>query len=171
MKYVDSARRQVVMTILLALAAAGAAIRHWAPNPSVPRDIGTVMLVLWLPAVGNLVAFVIRKLPRRVARPTVFASGGPFTAHLDVELTDPSLEEMQGGDAEFLLVVGSEGFRARTAAAPSEMAWDGSHPVALQLLNPVIALRRLPVGSTVLLMRKEMVVARGRVLSHSNPGH
>jgi len=27
------------------------------------------------------------------------------------------------------------------------------------------------VGSTVLLMRKEMVVAKGRVLSHSNPRH
>jgi hypothetical protein len=50
MKIVDSGRRQVVMCVLLGLAAAGAAIRHWADNPSLARDIGTLLLVLWLPA-------------------------------------------------------------------------------------------------------------------------
>ena len=61
MKYVTSARRQIIMATLLGLAIIGAAMRYWAPNPSTTRDIGTLMLVLWLPAVGNLVAFVVRE--------------------------------------------------------------------------------------------------------------
>ena len=66
------------MAVLLFLAVIGAAIRHWADNPSLLRDIGTLMLVLWLPAVGNLVAFVIRRVPwRRVREPRAFAARSP----------------------------------------------------------------------------------------------
>jgi len=46
------------MAVMLVLAAAGGVIREMAPNPSVLRDIGTLMLVLWLPAVGNLVCYL-----------------------------------------------------------------------------------------------------------------
>jgi hypothetical protein len=62
MKYVSSGRRQIVMIVLLALSVVGGAIRHWADNPSVARDVGTLLMVLWLPAVGNLVAFLIAKV-------------------------------------------------------------------------------------------------------------
>lgn len=62
MKTVTSSRRQIVMVVLLVLAVIGAAIRYWAPNPSAARDVGTLLLVLWLPAVGNLVAFAIGKM-------------------------------------------------------------------------------------------------------------
>ena len=65
MKYVTSSRRQIVMATLLGLAIVGGAIRYWAPNPSTARDIGTLLLVMWLPAVGNLVAFVVRQLHKR----------------------------------------------------------------------------------------------------------
>jgi hypothetical protein len=65
MKYVTSARRQIIMATLLGLAIVGAAMRYWAPNPSATRDIGTLMLVLWLPAVGNLVSFVVREWHKR----------------------------------------------------------------------------------------------------------
>ncbi|MES2633543.1 MAG: hypothetical protein V4669_11260 [Pseudomonadota bacterium] len=65
MKIVTSSRRQIVMGVLLLLAVIGAAVRYWAPNPSTARDVGTLMLVLWLPAVGNLVAFAISKMPAR----------------------------------------------------------------------------------------------------------
>ena len=58
-----SPRRQLAMCVLLGLALVGAGIRHWADNPSTLRDVGTLMLVLWLPAVGNLVGFVIREFP------------------------------------------------------------------------------------------------------------
>ena len=65
MKYVTSSRRQIVMVTLLVLAIVGGAVRYWAPNPSTARDIGTLLLVMWLPAVGNLVSFVIREWHRR----------------------------------------------------------------------------------------------------------
>ena len=65
MKYVTSSRRQIVMATLLGLAIVGAAMRYWAPNPSGARDIGTLLMVMWLPAVGNLVAFAVRQLHKR----------------------------------------------------------------------------------------------------------
>ncbi|MES2785777.1 MAG: hypothetical protein V4684_09960 [Pseudomonadota bacterium] len=65
MKTVTSARRQIVMGVLLVLALIGAAVRFWAPDPSAARDVGTLLLVLWLPAVGNLVAFAIGKVQAR----------------------------------------------------------------------------------------------------------
>ena len=65
MKYVTSSRRQIVMATLLVLAIVGGAMRYWAPNPSTARDIGTLLLVMWLPAVGNLVSFVVRQFHKR----------------------------------------------------------------------------------------------------------
>jgi uncharacterized membrane protein len=65
MKYITSSRRQIVMATLLGLAIVGAAVRYFAPNPSVTRDIGTLLMVMWLPAVGNLVAFAVRQLHKR----------------------------------------------------------------------------------------------------------
>ena len=40
-------------------------MRYWAPNPWAARDIGMLMRVLWLPAVGNLVSFVVREWHKR----------------------------------------------------------------------------------------------------------
>ena len=65
MKYVTSSRRQIVMATLLGLAIVGAAMRYWAPNPSTARDIGTLLLVMWLPAVGNIISFVVRQFHKR----------------------------------------------------------------------------------------------------------
>ena len=59
-----SSRRKLIVIVLLALALVGAGMRYWAPNPSVTRDIGTLLLVLWLPVIGNVVAFVINRVTR-----------------------------------------------------------------------------------------------------------
>ena len=59
-----SSRRKLIVIVLLALALVGAGMRHWAPNPSVMRDMGTLLLVLWLPVIGNVVAFVINRVTR-----------------------------------------------------------------------------------------------------------
>jgi hypothetical protein len=42
-------RRKAVVIVLLALAVVGGAIRHWASNPSTLRDLGSLLLVLWVP--------------------------------------------------------------------------------------------------------------------------
>ena len=65
MKYVTSSRRQIIMATLLGLAIVGAAMRYWAPNPSTARDIGTLLMVMWLPAVGNIISFAVRQFHKR----------------------------------------------------------------------------------------------------------
>ena len=115
MKIVDSRRRQIVMAVLLGLAAAGAAIRYWADNPSLARDIGTLLLVLWLPAVGNLVAFAVRKLVPRLRRARNFEENRPFKAQLRAEIVPHQpAQPAEAGTRDCVLVIGHEGFRART---------------------------------------------------------
>ncbi len=170
MKYVSSSRRQIVMAVLLGLAALGAAIRHWAPNPSLARDIGTLMLVLWLPAVGNLVAFVVRKLPRRAPRPTGFEAASPFAADLIAKFVSEQeqAERIASLPAELALctlVVGNEGFTARTSAPLSQVLTPapGMREVPLQLLRPSHALPRLAPGTRFQCLVGSAVVSNGTV--------
>lgn len=170
MKYVSSSRRQIVMAVLLGLAAIGAAIRHWAPNPSLARDIGTLMLVLWLPAVGNLVAFAVRKIPRRAPRPTGFEPAAPFTPHLvarlvSVEEQSEKIASLPADLALCTLVVGKEGFTARAVSPLAQVlpAAPGAHEVPLQLLRPSHALPRLPAGTQFQCLVGSAVIAAGTV--------
>jgi hypothetical protein len=170
MKYVDSHRRQIAMAVLLGLAAIGAAVRYWAPNPSLARDIGTLLLVMWLPAVGNLVAFVVRKLPRRAPRPTGFEAASPFApdlvAHLvSVEEQAERIASLPAGLALCTLVVGKEGFTARAASPLAEVlaAGPGAREVPLQLLRPSHALPRLPAGTRFQCLVGSSVIADGTV--------
>jgi hypothetical protein len=168
MKVVTSSRRQLVMAVLLVLATVGAAMRHWAADPSLLRDIGTLLLVLWLPAVGNLVAFVVAKLPRRSRIDTGFAPDSPFNAHLSAELTPlaaavipPSLD-LSG--RRCTLVVGPQGFTARLPVELSQWLSAGT-PQALEFefLRPEPALRALPPGTQFHVAAGSTVVGKGRV--------
>jgi hypothetical protein len=162
MKIVDSRRRQVVMCVLLALAAAGASIRHWADNPSLARDIGTLLLVLWLPAVGNLVAFAVRKLAPRLRRVDGFEPNSAFDAHFFAEIVPLQTGAAAGLDVrDFVLVIGHEGFRARVARPLAATA----ETVGLQLLRPNLALPRLGPDVAFQVMVGERIVARGQVRS------
>eukprot|EP01034_Spumella_vulgaris_P006289 gene6289-8010_t len=49
---VSSSSRRVAMAVLLGLAVLGGVIRYTATNPSTLRDVGTLLLVLWVPAIG-----------------------------------------------------------------------------------------------------------------------
>ena len=162
MKIVDSRRRQIVVAVLLGLAAAGAAIRYWADNPSLARDIGTLLLVLWLPAVGNLVAFAVRKLAPRLRPARGFAPGSPFKAQLRAEIVpNQTAAPPAPGMGDCVLVIGQEGFRARTGQPlPAATA-----TVELELLRPVLALPRLAPGTAFQVMVGENLVASGRVLA------
>jgi hypothetical protein len=166
MKHVTSSRRQIVMAALIALALVGAAMRYWAADPSVARQIGTLLLVLWLPAVGNLVAFVIRTLPARARRPTGFGAARAFTPQLIVRISPLEAGASPAPDeSRFTLVVGSEGFTARTAVPLSQvLAGTGTPPeVLLELLRPKLALPRLPPGTRFHLLVGQVAVAEGTV--------
>ena len=167
MKIVDSRRRQLVMAVLLGLAMLGAAMRYWADNPSLVRDAGTLLLVLWLPAVGNLVAFVIRKLPRRARRPSSFAAGTPFTRHLTAEVT-PLTHTVPGlGPLEqsCTVILGKEGFTARSGLPLAQWLAGGAvQPMDFELLRPSAGSQRLRPGAAFHVVVGVMAVAKGRVI-------
>ncbi len=175
MKIVSSSRRQIVMAVLLTLAAVGAAMRYTADNPSLTRDIGTLMLVLWLPAVGNLVAFVIRKFPRRALPAAGFQQGQAFAPELRAEIRRIDATPAAAGTPDALqrdctVVLGTEGFRARTATPLSELPADGSAQAAdLQFLRPDLAVPRLPPGTAFTLLAGTALVGTGRVLGPTQP--
>ena len=164
-------RRQVIVAVLLALAIVGAGMRAWADNPSLARDIGTLLLVLWLPAVGNIVAFGIRRW--RAAHPPrpPFDPAAPFQSHLLVELARVGPASAGATDASLCtLVVGSEGFTARLAQ-PLAQWLAGPQPAVLQvqLLRPALALARLPAGAVFSVLAGTRALGTGRVLEVQQP--
>jgi hypothetical protein len=167
-----SPRRQLIMAVLLGLAMVGAVVRHWAPNPSLARDIGTLLLVLWLPAIGNLVAFVIAQVHRRRAAGRTFDPAAPFTPHAQIELTalEAALPPLAPDERRCALVVGSEGFSARAAAPLAPwLAAGGVSPLAVQFLRPELALPRLLPGTECKLLVARTLLASGRVLEAGRP--
>lgn len=154
MKVVDSSRRQIVMAVLLGLALIGAAVRHWAPNPSMLRDVGTLLLVLWLPAVGNLVGFLIRKIPRRARD---FAPGAVFAPQLYAEVEHLGPHEQLG---RCTVVVGNEGFTARARGAGLWME--------IEFLRPDLALPKVLARTEFRLLVGTSTV-RGRVAGNRHP--
>ncbi len=170
MKYVSSWRRQVVMATLLALAVVGAAVRYWAPNPSLARDIGTLLLVLWLPAIGNLIAFLVRQWAIHKGRRSNFDPARAFVPHLIVRISPIDAQPLpahllsQGGN-RCTVVVGTEGFTARTSVPLLRVidGMDRPHDVSMELLRPELALPRLPPGARFHLLAGQIAVGQGTV--------
>ena len=73
-------RRKLIVVILLCLAVGGALVRHYAERGTTTRDIGTLLMVLWVPIIGNVIAWLIGKLPRRAppAEPATFDATRAF---------------------------------------------------------------------------------------------
>ena len=145
-------------------------IRALAPDPSTLRDVGTLLLVLWLPAVGNLVAFLLRKLPRRKVSLPAFGDGAAFRAHLEVQLepAGPSGDAdaaMRAAAQRCTLLVGPQGFTARIGEVPSA----GGAAVPVELLRPSAALPHLKAGVEFHLVVGNTGVAKGRVLRVMSP--
>jgi hypothetical protein len=164
------ARRRLAMIALLVLAASGGVVRWLAPNPSTLRDVGTLLLVLWLPAVGNLIAYFIKKIPRSAPPATDFAPNAAFDPQLSVQLEAVELPGAQRAaldvtERRCTLLVGRHGFTARLEQPVSESIASGAHGVArLQLLHPAVALRRLTPGTEFHVLAGTIAVAKGRVL-------
>ncbi|MES2939133.1 MAG: hypothetical protein V4864_15715 [Pseudomonadota bacterium] len=160
-------RRQLVMAILLAVAASGAVIRIYAPNPSTLRDVGTLLLVMWLPAVGNLIGYLIRKIPRRAPRVAPgFAADAAFTPHLQVQLQPidlpaHTLAALDPHTRQCALVIGQQGFTARMEQPVLQML--SGAPVPLELLRPGIALQHLVPGTQFHLLLNTTAIAKGTV--------
>ena len=165
-----SFQRKLIVYILLVLAVTGAAIRLWAPNPSALRDIGSLLLVLWLPVIGNVVGFFGRKIPLPVPK-LAFDAGSPFTAQLRIAFTpavpQPPRAPAQDGLPElFTLVIGREGFNTRPATPVGDiLAANAAQEIELEFLHPARALPRFPVGTDFKLLVDTAAVGRGTVLA------
>ncbi|HYF21055.1 MAG TPA: hypothetical protein VEA40_24540 [Ramlibacter sp.] len=164
------ARRRLMMVALLALAIAGGVIRHFAADPSTLRDFGSLLLVLWLPVVGNLIGWLLRKLPWRQPPPMPdFEPDTPFTPHLQadverVELPPGWLEGLPAGHRKGLLMVGTRGYTVRVREPIAQvLATDGNRRVELELLRPDTALPDLPPGTAFHWLVGSTAVAKGRV--------
>lgn len=159
------------MALLLATALVGGAIRHWSPNPSLARDIGTLLLVLWVPAIGNVIAFLVNRFRRHKAARGAFG-GKPFAPQLLVELTPfaanvrPALPDLDPQQDECTLVLGSDGFTARISQPLAGWLSQASpQAVQLQFLRPELALPRLPADTAFRVLAGTTVVGEGRVLN------
>ncbi|RZJ25425.1 MAG: hypothetical protein EOO54_06390 [Haliea sp.] len=163
-------QRKLIVYILLALALAGGAIRLWAPNPSALRDIGSLLLVLWLPVIGNVVGFFGRKI-RLPAPKLAFDAGVAFTPQLRIAfmpvVPQPPRAPAQDGLAElFTLVIGREGFNARPGGPiAAYLDAGGTQEIELEFLHPARALHRFPVGTEFKLLVDTAAVGRGTVLA------
>lgn len=157
------------MAVLLVLAAAGGVIRAVAPDPSTTRDIGTLLLVLWLPAVGNFIGYLMKKVPKAAPPPTHFAPEAAFSAHLEVTL-QPYAEAAEGmralaTDQLATVVVGRRGFTVRFAEPIAQaLAREGGGSLMLELLRPASAAGSLPAGTDFHLLVNHQPVAKGSVV-------
>ena len=163
------ARRRIAMAMLLVLAALGGVVRALAPDPSITRDIGTLMLVLWLPAIGNLIAYLTKKLPASTPPPTHFSPDAPFSAHLQVRLQRLALPadfalSLPAGQLA-VVQVGRRGFTVRLATPIADwLAGEGDLTVMLELLRPTAAFEHLDAGVGFHLLIGQQPVAKGEVL-------
>ena len=168
-------RRRVAMAALLALAVSGGVIRYFADNPSTLRDIGTLLLVLWLPAIGNLIGYLKRKLPQGAPPPTDFPAGSEFVPHLQVEIEPvqlpPGTLEAFGPDVRLgTLLVGRRGFTVRMGGpALRTLANSGARSLSLELLTPLAALPHLVAGTPFHLLIGITAVAKGHVRHRLSP--
>jgi hypothetical protein len=163
------ARRQLAMAVLLLLAVSGAVIRKFAPQPSVLHDIGTLLLVMWLPAVGNLIAYLVRRIPRKAKAAPDFAAGSAFVADLRVQVQVLGLPQelasaLTPQERRITVLAGQHGFSARLDVPVLQaLAQPGEQALSLQLLRPELA-GELPPGTEVHLVVGRTAAATARVL-------
>jgi hypothetical protein len=166
-------RRKLIVVILLCVAVTGALMRHYAERGSTTRDIGTLLMVLWVPIIGNVIAWLIGKRPRRAppVEPATFDAASTFTPHLRVELTlrPPALRShdvpLSAGEYRCALVVDNEGFSARWLVPQGDVLERGKpHVLEIEFLAPDIARPRFPHGAAFRVLVGDSFIADGRVL-------
>lgn len=164
-----SSRRRIAMGVMLALAVSGGVVRHYAPAPSTLHDIGTLLLVMWLPAVGNLIAYLVGKLPRREPPPTDFPAGSAFAPQVEVRVDTVPLPEgwlaaLDPDERRAVLLVGRHGFTVRLAQPLARWLEQGATPsLWLELLRPASARKALAPGTALHMLVGTTVVAKGTV--------
>lgn len=167
-------RRKIIVIVLLVVAVLGAVIRHYAVPGTTARNLGTLMMVLWVPVIGNVVGWLIAKARRpeaAVAAPPDFAEGSAFVPHALVEITlraaaVPAEDRLVAeGAHRCALVVDNQGFSARWFVAAGEGFRRGrAKTVQVEFLAPATALPRFAPGTVFRMLVGEAFIGDGRVL-------
>lgn len=166
-----SARRQIIAVVMLVLALIGGLVRWFSPQPSLARDLGSLLMVLWLPIVGNIIGWLMQraKAPKHTLQG--FAAGTVFEPHARIELTllaadTPRLSRpIRAGYFDGSLVVGSEGFTTRLAVPfDEEPVPEVPCTLEVQFLRPELALAQLKMGTKFALLSGRTLLGMGCVL-------
>lgn len=170
-------RRKLIVIILLCVAVTGAVVRHYAERGTTTRDIATLLMVLWVPIIGNVIAWLIGKLPRPAPRPVqaepaTFDALGAFTPHLlaNITLRPTALPvhdvPLAAGEYRCALVIDNQGFSARWFVTQGEVLERGkAHPLDIEFLTPDLAKPRFPQGADFRVLVGDSFIADGQVLS------
>ncbi len=167
-----SSRRFFIVVALVVTAVAGALLRSFSAPQSTTYYLGTLLMVMWVPTVGNIISFLAKKLRPSVPAPPTFSSSLPFVPQVVVELKlhseqKPELPKReQDGRIHCLFVTGLEGFSVRVSLLESHMVGEALGAEA-QFLVPRAALPNFPVGSSFQLMQGGFAFGTGQVLSLS----
>ena len=152
-------RRRLIVVILLALAVVGAVMRQFTDRASLSHDIGTLLLVLWVPAVGNIIGYLRTRFARRPAI-AGFAPQAEFVAECVADVRFDAATPDLAQPLACTLLQGSEGFTARLRSVTTGGADDA---VELQFLVPAVALPRFAPGAAFRVVFGRTVVGEGRV--------
>lgn len=166
-----SARRELITVVLLVFALGGGLVRWLAPQPSVARDLGSLLMVLWLPIVGNIIGWLIQRAKAPKQLPPGFAPATVFEPHARIELRllaadTPRLSRpIRAGYFDGALVVGSQAFTTRLAVPPDgEPVPEVPCTLQVQFLRPELALAQLTAGTRFALLSGRAVLGTGHVL-------
>ena len=170
-------RRKLIVIILLCVALGGAAMRQLAAPGSTLRDIGTLLMLLWVPIIGNVISWLISRLRRPAPMaPSPFDERPAFEPQLLVELTlrPPLLPAedipVPAGEHRCALVVGNEAFSARWWVPPDRSFRRGI-PQALEVefLAPQLAMPKFQAEAGFRMLVGESFIGDGRVLRPVEP--
>lgn len=166
------ARRKLIVIILLCVAVGGALLRQFADRGSTLRDVGTLLMLLWLPIIGQVISWLVARVRRPAAPvPDAFAAVGAFAAHLQVTLKfrAPQLPvddvPVAVGEHRGALVLGSnEGFSARWFVPPGDAVRLGTaQELQVEFLTPALALPHFPPHTAFRMLVGQTFIGDGRV--------
>ena len=172
MKKNISRRRQIITAILLAFAVLGFVIRPFTPGPSLLRDFGSLLLVLWLPIIGNIIAWGVARFHARKAAPPGFDAASSFEPSAGVQITllaagvPAASRPVRAGLFPCTVAVGTDGFTARLRVPQDQVPVpEVPQQLEVQFLRPELALASLPAGAEFVLISGRITLGRGVVLA------
>ena len=168
-------RRRLIVVILLCVAVVGAVMRHYAEPGSTYRNLGTLLMLIWLPVVGNIVGWLMGQI-RRLRAPAApeakaLEPAAVFRPHVLAELTlrpagvpaeDVPIRE---GEHRCALVVDNQGFSVRWVVPQGEPFRRGNpRTVEMEFLAPEVALQTFRADTPFRMLVGESFIGDGRIV-------